>query len=179
MIIKLCEKKNIPLINIVRRDEQVKLLKEDYGCKYVLNSSDDKFFEEFRNLAKELKATTLIECIGGPITSKLMECLPSKSQVALYGDLSEKPLSDIDPLLMIGRSYTIKSFILGTYLASKGLSIIFTMGEVSKLMADKTLQANIHKRFKISEFKDSVAEYYKNMTAGKMILCPHEIDENL
>lgn len=105
----------------------------------MLNSSSENFFEDFKNLAKELKATTLIECIGGPITSQLMNCLPAKSQVALYGDLSEKPLSDIDPLLMIGRSYTIKSFILGVYLESKGLKIIFTMSEVSKLMADKTL----------------------------------------
>lgn len=89
---------NIPLINVVRREEQVKLLKEEYGAKYVLNSSSETFFEDIKKLAAELKATTCIECVGGSFTGKLMEYLPAKSHVALYGCLSEKPLEGIDPL---------------------------------------------------------------------------------
>ena len=68
MLIKLAKNANKPLINIVRREEQVKLLKEEYGCKYVLNSSSEGFFEEYQALAKELRASVLIECIGGDIT---------------------------------------------------------------------------------------------------------------
>jgi hypothetical protein len=40
-------------------------------------------------LAKKLKATALIECVGGFLTGKLMECLPSRSTVVFYGALSE------------------------------------------------------------------------------------------
>ena len=179
MIIKLCQMENIPLINIVRRDEQVKLLQEEYGAKYVLNSSTETFFDDLKKLADELKATTCIECIGGPFTAKLMQYLPSKTHIALYGCLSEKPLEGIDPLLMIGRNQVIRSFILGTFLKEQGVWIVQVFRKVARLMQDSTLHSKIHKTFTLSKFEGSVSEYYQNMTAGKMILTPHEDDEAL
>ena len=82
-------------------------LKEKYGCKYVFNSTHENFFTDLTALAKELKATCLIECVGGSLLGKLLECLPSKSTLITYGCLSETAFSDIDPLLLIGRSYSI------------------------------------------------------------------------
>jgi hypothetical protein len=32
---------------------------------------------------------------------------------------------------------------------------------------------------KFSEFKDGIKDYYKNMSGGKIILCPNEFDEIL
>ena len=46
-------------------------------------------------------------------------------------------------------------------------------------MQDSTLHSKIHKTFTLSKFEGSVSEYYQNMTAGKMILTPHEDDEAL
>jgi NADPH2:quinone reductase len=115
-IIYLCKEAGLPLINIVRREEQVKMLKEEYGCEYVLNSSSDNFYEEFSKLAKEHKINTLIECVSGPTTGKLLECMPSRSTILFYGALSEQPMSEIDPVLMIGRNNKIEGWILGHYL---------------------------------------------------------------
>lgn len=179
MIIKLCQLENIPLINVVRREEQVKLLKEQYGAKHVLNSSSETFFEDIKKLAAELKATTCIECVGGPFTAQLMEVLPSRSHVALYGCLSEKPLEGIDPLQMIGRNQVLRSFILGTYIKEQGMWIIQVFRKVTRLMQDSTLHSTIHKKFTLSQFQASVKDYYENMTAGKMVLTPHEPDEQL
>ena len=105
-----------PLINIVRKDEQVTLLKEEYGAEFVLNSSSPNFTEEFIKLCKEMKATALIECIGGETTGKLLECLPSRSTVVVYGALSGTGCCEIDPLLLIGRSYKIEGFILNYWI---------------------------------------------------------------
>jgi len=116
MLIRICKNKKQPLINIVRREEQVKLLKEEYGAEHVLNSSDPNFIQDFTQLCKDMKATALIECVAGETTGKLMECLPSRSTVIFYGALSEKGPCEIDPLLLIGRSYTIEGFVLGIYI---------------------------------------------------------------
>lgn len=43
MMIRLFKENRIPCINIVRRDEQVKMLKEEYGCEHVLNSESENF----------------------------------------------------------------------------------------------------------------------------------------
>jgi NADPH2:quinone reductase len=44
MVIILAREENLPLINIVRKEEQVKLLK-DMGAEHVLNSSDEGFWD--------------------------------------------------------------------------------------------------------------------------------------
>jgi NADPH:quinone reductase-like Zn-dependent oxidoreductase len=119
------------------------MLKEQYKCEHVLNSSDADFLEKFRNLSKELKATALIECVSGDTTGQLMECLPNRSTVVFYGALSEKGASSIDPLLMIGRNYRLEGFVLGQFLNSKGIWIIGVIKEMNALMADKTLQSNV------------------------------------
>ena len=100
----------------MRREEQVKLLKEEYKAEYVLNSSDENFFDELKELAKKLRATTCIDCVGGDFPGKLMDQLPPKSFMCLYGCLSKKPFTDFDPLLMLGRGQTIQSFVLGDFI---------------------------------------------------------------
>jgi len=50
-----------------------------------------------------MQAKTLIECVGGELTGKLMECLPSRSTCIVYGCLSEEGIGAIDPLVLIGR----------------------------------------------------------------------------
>lgn len=89
MLIKLAKMQNMPLVNVVRRPEQVKMLQDEYGAEYVLDSSSADFFDQFKELVKKLRATVLIECIGGDFTAKLMDCLPSRSTTVLYGCLSE------------------------------------------------------------------------------------------
>jgi hypothetical protein len=59
------------------------------------------------------------------------------------------------------------------------LGIIKVINQQKALMADKTLQSKVQKRFTLSEFKDSVEGYYKNMTGGKFILCPNFQDDKL
>ena len=97
--------------------------------------------------------------------------------MVVYGALSEQGPTNIDPLLMIGRSYKIQGWILGQYIASKGLMIVSTIGKINALMANKTLQSKVQKRFTLSQFKENVGDYYKNMTGGKFILCPNFADE--
>jgi hypothetical protein len=47
------------------------------------------------------------------------------------------------------------------------------------MLNDKTLQSNISRCVKFSEFKNGIIEYYQNMSGGKIILCPNEFDEML
>lgn len=104
----------------------------------------------------------------------ILECMPAKSKMLFYGCLSEKDMGGFDPLLMIGRSYIVDAFILGDWIASQGIWILSVFKKVTQLMHDSTLQSKVHKTFPLSQFHGSVQEYYKTMTAGKMLLCPNE-----
>jgi hypothetical protein len=96
------------------------LLKETYGQRYVLNQTSPTFHADLKNLAIDLNATVLLECIGGTMTAELLECLPSGSTAVFYGSMREVALQGFDPLSLIGRDYAIDSFILGRYILSKG-----------------------------------------------------------
>lgn len=78
-----------------------------------------------------------IEAVGGEMTGKVLERLPHGSTCLFYGLLSEQPPCEIDPLLFIGRNYTIQGWVLGEYLTSKGLGIISVIGKMNALMKKK------------------------------------------
>lgn len=67
MVIRICAEKGLPLINIVRRQEQADMLK-DLGCEHILNSGDTDFLPRLKELAKQLEAKVCLEAIGGEIT---------------------------------------------------------------------------------------------------------------
>ena len=50
--------------------------------------------------------------------------------------------------------------------------IIFTVMKCQAMMRNNKLQSKIQKKFPISQFKESIEEYYKNMSGGKFLLCP-------
>jgi NADPH:quinone reductase-like Zn-dependent oxidoreductase len=67
MIARLGLKRGVPVINIVRRPEQVDTLRA-LGSKYILNSSEPDFNQELRGLAHQLKATLFLDAIAGEFT---------------------------------------------------------------------------------------------------------------
>jgi NADPH:quinone reductase len=88
MVVRLCLEENIPLINIVRKEEQVKILK-DLGAEHVINSSLPGWDDSLRDLSKKLRASVCFEAIGGKFTGVVMGCMPANSICMLYGLLSE------------------------------------------------------------------------------------------
>lgn len=65
MLVRLCRKLNIPLVNVVRRDEQVKLLKEVEGAEHVLNSTSPTFRKELVAACVATGATCCFDATGG------------------------------------------------------------------------------------------------------------------
>jgi len=63
MLNKRCQTLNIPLLNIVRKDEQAELLKKE-GAKFVIVTKGD-WEEEYKKIIKEIGFNILFECLGG------------------------------------------------------------------------------------------------------------------
>src|SRR3546814_714472 len=64
MLVKICAKDGIPLVNIVRSDAQVDILKS-IGAKYIVNSSADDFMERLIDAIAETGATLGFDATGG------------------------------------------------------------------------------------------------------------------
>ena len=107
MLVKACKTDGIPLVNVVRREEQVQLLKS-IGAEYVCNSSLPTFKSDLVKAISETGATLAFECIGGgDMAHHLLEAMETAllqkattysrygstthKQVYIYGGLSPKP----------------------------------------------------------------------------------------
>src|ERR1041384_1910465 len=64
MLNKICIKDGIGLVNIVRKPEQVDLLK-DLGAEHVVNSDAPTFFEDLTEALVATGATLAFDAIGG------------------------------------------------------------------------------------------------------------------
>ena len=64
MLLRLCQADGIPLVNIVRSEEQVSLLKS-LGAEWVLNSSDSDFMSQLIEALVATGATLAFDAIGG------------------------------------------------------------------------------------------------------------------
>ena len=64
MLVKICLNENIQLVNIVRKEEHVTLLK-DLGAKHVCNSSQDTFMHDLIQALIETGATIGFDATGG------------------------------------------------------------------------------------------------------------------
>ena len=115
MFMKLCQKENLPIINIVRRDEQVKELLE-LGAEYVLNSEGEDFTSELEKLIDKIQPSGYFDWIGGKLSTMVFSKLPRYSTLYIFGDLSKGEEMSFSSRFMIGGRKTITGLFLEDFL---------------------------------------------------------------
>lgn len=97
MLVKACNNEDVPLVNIVRSDEHVALLKS-LGAKYICNSSEATFLDDLVTAISETSATLAFDAIGGgQVGSKILQAMEisaasSGKTQGPYGSIEHKQL---------------------------------------------------------------------------------------
>ncbi len=108
MLVKICREDGIPLVNVVRREEQAALL-HGLGATHVVNSSAPGFREELRKAIAATGATIAFDAIGGGrMAGELLQAMEDvaaarmpayspygsndRKQVFIYGHLDTSPI---------------------------------------------------------------------------------------
>lgn len=107
MLLKICLKDGVDLVNIVRKQEQVDLL-ESLGARHVCNSTSPRFMDELTDALAETGATIAFDATGGgDLASRILTCMEAAAnrnssgfsrygsnvykQVYIYGGLERSP----------------------------------------------------------------------------------------
>ncbi len=163
----------IPVINIVRNRNHLEQLKAS-GSKYVLDSSDGLFLNYLFSLVRELKATLLLDAVCGKQLYDIINVLPYNSSVILYGNLSEDSHVAVNPSAIIANKIQISGLYLGNVVKENNLfKNIMNVRRVSKLF-QTDLEIKIQNKFPLNMAQVALETYIKNMSAGKVLLIPHE-----
>ncbi len=133
MLVKLCLKDGVDLVNIVRKPEQVKLL-EGLGARYVCNSSEPTFAEDLTEALVGTGATLAFDATGGGrLASQILGCMETAAnrtakeysrygstthkQVYIYGGLDR---SQTELVRNFGMAWGIGGWLLTPFLQKIG-----------------------------------------------------------
>ena len=133
MLVKLCKADNIPLVNIVRKQEHVDLLKA-IGAQYVCNSSLPTFMDDLTDALVATGATLAFDATGGgKLASQLLSCMETAAnrtakeysrygsttykQVYIYGGLER---STTELTRNFGMAWGLGSWLLWPFLQKIG-----------------------------------------------------------
>lgn len=187
MLVKVCKDDKVPLINIVRRQEQVDLLKS-IGAEYVLNSKDDGFRKNLIDAISETGATLAFECIGGgtmagQILEAMEKAISAKAdnysvygsttlkQVYIYGSLNQEPT-------ILNRAFGLY-WNVGGWLVTPVIQKIGVEGflKMKQRVADEihtTFKSDFHKEISMDQAcePDHIAEYVKASSGKKFLVNP-------
>ena len=188
MLIKICLAEDIPLVNIVRKEEHVDLLKS-LGANYVCNSSLDSFMDDLVEALVQSGSTLGFDATGGgKLSSQIltaMEVAANKTateysrygsdkfkQVYIYGGLDRTPTT---LTRSFGFSWGLGGWLLTPFIGKIGPE---KFGELRKKVADE-----IHTTFK-SKYsniislegalsRESIISYTKQATGEKYLIKPN------
>jgi NADPH:quinone reductase len=187
MLVKICLADGIPLINIVRNQAQVDLLK-GIGATYVLDSSTETFMDDLTAAIVETGAMMGFDPIGGgKISGQMLACMESAAvkrmstysrygsdtmkQVYIYGGL------DMGPTILnrsFGLTWSLSGWLLTPFMAKAGPEIVAKMRK--RVVDELTTTFASHYSHEISLVQaidlDVIAGYNAKRTGEKYLIRP-------
>ena len=189
MLIKICLSEEVPLVNIIRKEEHVNKL-ADIGAKYVCNSSKDTFLEDLINAIIETKATIAFDATGGGKLSgqilTAMEVAASKTaseynrygsdtfkQVYIYGGLDRSPTT---LTRSFGFTWSLGGWLLTPYITKMGPE---RFNELKQRVVDEiktTFASHYTKEISLAEvlLPENINVYSKQSTGEKYLINPNK-----
>jgi len=187
MLNRLCIKDQIPLVNIVRRDEQEQLLRSA-DATYVCNSASPAFLDELTAALTATGATLAFDAIGGgKLASQILTCMEAAAsavagsysrygsavhkQVYIYGSLDRGPT---ELTRNYGMAWGIGGWLLTPFLQKIGLDGMIRLrrrvaAELTTTFASSyTDQVSLAGALQL----DAIAAYSRQATGSKYLIIP-------
>ena len=192
MLVKICKDDGIPLVNIVRKPEQVKILK-DLGAEYICDTSQSDFMKDLVEAIIATGATLGFDATGGGNEGKLpgqilaaMEIAANKTakeysrygsdvykQVYIYGGLDPTPT-------VLNRSYGLQwglgGWLLTPMIGRIGMERFAEMRQRVVREIKTTFASRYTQEISLEDMlqPDNIKAYAKQGTGAKYLVNPHK-----
>ncbi|APZ97944.1 NADH oxidase [Sphingopyxis sp. QXT-31] len=187
MLVKICAKDGIPLVNIVRSDAQVEILK-GIGATHIVNSSAEDFQDRLVDAIVETGATLGFDAIGGgKLAGQILAAMEvaavkrmttysrygsdSYKQVYIYGAL------DLGPTVLnrsFGLTWGLGGFLLTPFMQKAGWEVVGRMRQ--RVVDELTTTFKSHYSHEISLTEalnlDTAHAYNAKRTGEKYLIRP-------
>ena len=187
MLIKICLDEDVPLVNIVRKEEHVAML-TDLGAKYVCNSSKETFMQDLVKALVETGATIGFDATGGgKLAGQILTAMEIAAnqtateynrygsntfkQVYIYGGLDRSPTT---LSRAFGFSWSLGGWLLTPFIGRVGPE---RFEELKQKVADEiktTFASHYTKEISLAEVlqPENIEVYAKQATGEKYLVNP-------
>ena len=187
MLVKICQEDGLGLVNIVRKQDQVDLLR-GLGAEHVVNSSDDDFMGQLRNAIDTTNAFYGFDPIGGG--TMVDSCFKAMEQVAVskmteysrYGSNQAKRMFiygrlDFSPTTLTpsyGFGWTLSGWLLTPFLANAGMETMVRMRTRVQENLTTTFASSYKAKVDLEAMltKEAILDYRQMKTGEKYLVTP-------
>ena len=189
MLQRICLKGGIALVNIVRRPEQVALLKSQ-GAVHVCDASAPTFLDDLTEALVATGATIAFDAIGGgPLAGQILGCMEAAlvrtatvysrygtsthKQVYLYGGLDTRPT---EFRRTFGMAWGMGGWLLFPFLQKIGPAAAQVLKQRVAAELKTTFASRYAGELSLPEVLtlDAIARYNQRATGEKYLIAPHK-----
>jgi NADPH2:quinone reductase len=189
MLNKICIADGIQLVNVVRKQEQVDVLKA-IGAKHVCNTSDDDFMDQLTSVLVETGATIAFDATGGgPLAGQILTAMERAAmatakeysgygstihkQVYIYGGLDRRPT---EFTRAFGAAWSIGGWLLPPFLQKIGFESAEALRQRVANEIKTTFASTYTAEVSLAEALtiDAIKTYGKQATGEKYLINPNK-----
>ncbi|WP_371396747.1 zinc-binding dehydrogenase [Fretibacter rubidus] len=187
MLNKICMADGVELVNIVRRQEQVDILKS-LGAKHIVNSSSDSFMADLTDAIHATGATLAFDATGGGaladtiLTAMEKAAARTPGAYSIYGSVKHKQVYiygglDTSPTVLnrsYGFAWGVGAWLLPNFLAKAGPEVGTRLRTRVAKELKTTFASHYTDEISLSEAlnADIVARYNAKATGTKFLINP-------
>jgi NADPH2:quinone reductase len=189
MLVKLCVEEQIPLVNIVRKSEQVELLRS-IGAAHVCNSSSPSFMSDLIDALQLTGATLSFDAIGGgrlvsqTLTAMEAAASASSTQYSRYGSTTHKQAyiyGGLDPSPTVltrsfGFAWSLGGWLLNSFLQSLDAVSVQELRERVAAGLTTTFLSHYTQEVSLAQAlqPEAITAYSKQATGEKFLITPNQ-----
>lgn len=167
-LIRLARLAGVKTVNVVRREELVKPLRESGGDVVLTDGPDLE--ARVRSAIGAAALPLAIDAIGGSATQRLARCVSDGGTVVNYGVLSGEPCM-VDGRDTVFRDVRLQGFWLRKWFVdTPPAQIAAVYRDLASRLADGTLAVEVEAVYPIRRIKEAVAHAARGGRSGKVLL---------
>ncbi len=166
----LAKEHNMQLIALARKEQTAETLKNKGVAKAIVTSASD-FGQQLKAAIDHYRPTVFLDAVAGEQCGMVANLLPPDSLIVVYGGLSGKEISGINPLQLIFKKLKLSGFDLNAWFANAGEKKIEEVAKhLTQLILEKKVQNPVALSVGLDELAKGLRQYLGAMSEGKMLI---------
>jgi NADPH:quinone reductase-like Zn-dependent oxidoreductase len=167
MLVRLCARERLPLVNLVRRPEQAAALRA-IGAEHVVAASEPGADAALRKLCGELGVGFAFDAVAGESTDQLARAIGPGGRILVYGMLSRAPCR-IDPETLVFRRLRVDGFTMYAWVEQTSMfAKLRALGTAQRRLGDD-LRSEIRAARPLAGFSEALVLARGATSEGKVL----------